>query len=41
MGAIISLFENGKDGERIVIDFENVTPSENEVQLWMTGGGGR
>ena len=36
MGAIISLFENGKDGERIVIDFENVTPSENEMQLWTT-----
>jgi len=34
MGQILALFKGGASGEQITIDFENVRPSENEMQLW-------
>ncbi|KAL7718135.1 CYRIA/CYRIB Rac1 binding domain-containing protein [Entamoeba marina] len=34
MGGILSIFQSGQSGERIVIDFENVTPSDEEMQTW-------
>nr|BAN37738.1 hypothetical protein, conserved [Entamoeba histolytica] len=34
MGAILSLFQGGEKGEKIIIDFENVVPSPEEQELY-------
>ena len=34
MGAILSLFQGGEKGEKIIIDFENVTPTADEKELY-------
>ena len=34
MGAILSLFQGGAKGEKIIIDFENVTPIAEEQELY-------
>ncbi|KAL7717228.1 CYRIA/CYRIB Rac1 binding domain-containing protein [Entamoeba marina] len=34
MGAVLSLFQGGEKGEKIVIDFENVTPTQEEQEVW-------
>ena len=34
MGAILSLFQGGAKGEKIIIDFENVVPTAEEQELY-------
>ena len=34
MGAILSLFQGGAKGDKIIIDFENVIPTQQEEELY-------
>ena len=34
MGPILSLFQGGERGERIIIDFENVKPTDDELKIY-------